>query len=150
MQRIRERTTNIGLYLHLAAKNISALRRLSENYGIGHCCIGKLEERQRTLENALVRHGGNLGLLPVLIVGAAAVMGIGSLITAVWWHYRDTKVALETQENIRVAMENGIDPGSFCPVAPESPTSKLIETIRGVIILGAIGMLIIMFMKKKK
>ena len=146
---LKARTTNIGLFLHLSGKNISELRRLSASHGLVCCNIGKLEERQRTLENAL-KPSGNFGFLPVLIVGAAAVMGIGSLITAVWWHYRDTKVELEKQENIKIAMENGIDPGSFCPPAPESPTSKLIETIRGVIILGAIGMLIIMLMKKKK
>lgn len=145
----RARTTNVGLFLHLARKNISELRRLSANYGIPCCNIGKLELRQRALESAL-KPSGNLGLLPVLIVGAAAVMGIGSLITAVWWHYRETKVELEKQENIKIAMEKGIDPGSFCPPAAESPTSKLIETIRGVIILGAVGMLLIMFMKKKK
>ncbi len=142
------KSADIGLSLQKARQNIEGIKRLSALSGLSHCCIGALERRQAQLENAYYgRSSGNLGILPVVIVGGAIAMGVGSLISAVWWHYRNTEVELRKQENIAYAMENNIDPATFCPSNPESPTDKLINTVKTAIVIGAVAMGVVILSK---
>lgn len=154
---MRSKYLEARLNLDLAKKNIQRIKQISALTGISYCCIGALESRQKELEVALnnpVRSPVSpLGLIPAIVGGvvgvAAAVTTIIGLVKAAAWHKQTTDVELAKQENIKYAMENGIDPSTFCPPAPPSPTDKLINTVKGAIVLGMVALVFVYLTKQK-
>lgn len=133
------------MYLGLARNNIEQIKAIQRLYGISYCCVNALEKRQRELEFALANpvvanSNGNLGFAPVVIAGMAIGSWLASLGVFAMWQYRHTKVELEKQENIKYAMENGLDPSTFCPADEPSATDKLINVVKTAIMIGAVAM----------
>lgn len=139
---------NIAMYLDLADKNIQNLSGVASP-----CILSALQERQRQLHNAFYnqsytgKSGGNLGLLPALIVvGAGYLVSLGA---AVWWHYQNTEKAVAEQETYKAAIERGLDPSQFKP-ACSSPVDSIISVVKIGILLGAVAMAYQVFTKFRK
>ena len=141
-------------YLNMSRRNIDRIRELSM-YGIGYCCMGRLEQKQAELEYALGNVSrtsrGNLGipfLIPAVIVGVTAISG---LVSSIWWHYRDTEVELKNAEANLIAaqckqkmVDEGKDPSLFCPLPTPaekmSSVDKIVDVIKLAVIIGGVGL----------
>lgn len=154
---MRNKYLETRLNLDIAKKNIAEIKRLSALTGVAYCCIGALEQEQKDLENAflnpMANPNKNLGVIPLIVGGAIAVSAAVASIIGIWkaseWHKQTTEVERLKQENIRYAIENGIDPATFCPPPAQSPTEKLINTVKGAIIIGGVVLLVMVLGKNK-
>lgn len=131
--------------LSMSRSNIESLK------GMGYCRLGALEKRQIALENALYgksNASGNLGMPFVVPVVVAGAMGVSALWAYIVKQWADTKEVVEYEKTNQMSLEKGIDPTTYrCPIPPKSWSDDIIKTVKGVIILGAVAMALVIVYK---
>jgi hypothetical protein len=130
-------------YLNASRNNIDRIRELSAMSGVSYCCMGKLEQRQAELEYALGNGSrrasrGNLGFPLIPVIGTALFSAIVVFFRWTQVKLEDAKAIIEQAECNKVAYEQGMDPGTICPVVPPVEKKSAIDQIMDIAKLAAI------------